>query len=756
MAEASRESKSGLLSQIQHFWHIILRWRWTSLSFFLLIVSAATIYSFMLPPFFVASGSIWIEDDPNILPFEEVQSFGAGTNLQSHARLLQSRSLAADTIEKLRLYENPDFAGRPDRKGYPHDPKDPVFREVLIHRFLGSLAVASDARTRLVDVRFSSRNPKLAADILNALFDGYIDMVVRKRYSASEQATEFLETQIGNLRTEIESRERELNKMGSEQDILPLTAAEAPAITRIAEVNSALTNATIDKINKLNAYNQLKNAPLGEIPNVPEGSLIQRLREQYITLSRQYATRLDTVRPEYPEMRRLKSELDSATESLQNETQNLLRNAYNDYQAALTREQSLQRLLDKEKTEAYRAKSDSVIFNSLRIELENRKALLDSLSRRMSETDVSARLRGLEALNVWIVDRADLPLNPAFPNKRKNVLMGLLVGLVGGIGSALGIEYLNNSVKTSKDVAAATGLPTIGTIPSFETAKRGNTPVAELKSLIALLKGKSRSEQPRRLRRRKKHEAPAWLRDARVGNERATDAQNSSINLIASREPASIQAESFRSIRTTILVSSPPGRIKSIAFTSPLAQEGKSSIVSNLGITFAQANKQVVIIDADLRKPRQSAIFGLGRPGKEWGLTSYLSSYLKETEVINETSFANLFIIPSGPIPVNPIELLTSEKMDTLIAALKKNFDFILLDTPPLLAVSDALAMGPMMDGVILVARGGETPIPALKQAKQKLDAHKLKCLGVILNGVDLVEQDGYYARQYYHYSKAE
>ena len=271
------------------------------------------------------------------------------------------------------------------------------------------------AGTRLVDVSFSNRNPKLAADVLNALFEGYIDMMVRKRYAASEQATEFLNTQIAELRTRIEEKEKELNKYGSEKDILPLTAAEAPTVSRIGATNKALTDATLDRVNKLNIYNQLKAAPLGEIPNAPEGSLIQRLREQYITLSREYATRLATVRPEFPAMQRLKSELDAATEALQNETQNLIRNAYNDYQNALNNEQSLQRLLNSQKNEAYKANSNSVVYNSLRIELDNQKALLESLSKRQSETDVSSQLKGLEALNVWIVDKADYPLKPGIP-----------------------------------------------------------------------------------------------------------------------------------------------------------------------------------------------------------------------------------------------------------------------------------------------------------------------------------------------------
>ena len=190
-------------------------------------------------------------------------------------------------------------------------------------------------------------------------------------------------------------------------------------------------------------------------------------------------------------MQRLKSELDAATEALQNETQNLIRNAYNDYQNALNNEQSLQRLLNSQKNEAYKANSNSVVYNSLRIELDNQKALLESLSKRQSETDVSSQLKGLEALNVWVVDKADYPLSPASPNKRKNVLMAFLFGLAGGIGLALGLEFLNNTVKTSKDVSNAIGIPTLGTVPAFDAEFKSKGPGGEFGKIISMLRGKS-------------------------------------------------------------------------------------------------------------------------------------------------------------------------------------------------------------------------------------------------------------------------
>ena len=754
--EMTKEPQAGVLAMAQHYWRIILKWKWTVAVFFLAAVAIAVVYSLSLTPMFTANGTVWIEDDAKILPFEDVQSFDTGSSLQSQARLLRSRSLASDIIDKMKLYENPFFAGTPKVGQTRPDPADPVYRERLIQKFIANVTVSSRERSRLVDVSFNSPNPKLAADVLNALFDGYIEMMVRKRYGASEQASKFLSSQIEELRGEIDKKERELNAYGSAKDILPLSTAEAPTVSRIGEVNSALTAATLDRVNKLNIYNQLNSAPLGDIPpDAPAGSLIQRLREQYINLSREYATRLTTVRPEFPAMQRLKSELDAATEALKNETQNMIRSAYNEYQNALVKEQSLQGLLNQQKNEAYKASSNSVVYNSLKIELDNKKALLEALSRRQSETDVSSRLKGLEGLNVWIVDKADYPLRPAFPDKRRNVLIGLLIGLAGGIGLALGLEYLNHTVKTSRDVANAIGVPTLGSIPAFESEARPKGPFGEFAKIFRILRGKTDRKEPRPSRR-SSDRSVRMLEPIRPGAEPpGSGTRRGKIDLIALHEPQSIQSESYRSIRTTLLVSAPAGRIKTLLFTSPLAKEGKSATVANLGTTLAEASKTVVIVDSDLRKPRQSRIFW-SHPNNSPGLSRYLSGNAELDDVIKPTEIPHLYLVSSGPLPTNPIELLTSEKMESLVAYLKKKFDYVLFDTPPLLAVSDALAMGPMADAIILVARGGQTPIPALKQAKQKLDAHKLKCLGVVLNGVDLLEQDGYYAKQYYHYSKPE
>jgi succinoglycan biosynthesis transport protein ExoP len=752
MVQNIMESKRGPLELIQHYWHIVLKWKWTAIIFFFAIVSGTTLFCFLTTPIYTASGSIWIDDEANILPFEQIQALGAGNNMQSHVYLLQSRALATETIKKLKLYENPEFVGEPVDANDSNDAKDPIFGEKLIESFVKSISVVPVQGTRLVEVKFSHRNPKFAADTLNALFDGYVEMIVRKRSLNSEQAKEVLSIPIATLKAEIEDRERQINEFGLKKDILPLTTTEAPTITKLAEFNKALTDATINKINKLNFYNQVKSAPLGEIPDTPPGSQIQNLLTQYSMLNREYRNKLVTLKPEYPEMKRLKSELDAATVALQDETQNLVRIAFNDYQSALRGEQSLQKELEDLKGAAYKSNSDSLFYNNLRIEIESKKTLLENLTKRQNETDISSGLKGLEAINVWIVNKADPPLDPIFPQKRKLLLVALLIGLGGGLGLALGLEYLNGTIKTSKDVMISTGLPILGSIPSFDAEMKSKGPGSEFKKIVSMIRGGGGGKENKKQSLRRSATLGLTLRESSSLSMTEKEAPKCVIELIASHKPQSIQSESYRSIRTSLLVASPPNRkIKSIIFTSPLSGEGKSSTISNFGITLAAAQLRVVIVDTDLRKPQQHRIFSQDTGP---GLTEFLSSDVNLADLVIPTPIPNLYLIKCGPIPANPIELLTSEKMGILVSYLNQNFDYILFDTPPILAVSDALAMGSMADTVILICRGGHTPVQAFKQAKQKLDAHKLICLGVILNGVSLVEQEGYYAKQYYHYSQ--
>ncbi len=748
------ELDNDLRTKIKGYWLVLLNWKWTALSIFLLIFIGATLFALLKTPTFTSRASIWIESEPNILPFEEVGQFGSTSpwELPSYFQLLQSRALMTNTIDKLKLYENPRFVDDLHDGPAPADMTDPVLMEKLIDLFLKKITINRLSNTKLVEVQLSDSDPLFASQALDTLIDAFVQMTIRMRFAPTQQASDFLATQISKVRKEISEKQTELQEYGEDKNIVTLSTQETSYIQNLSKINEALTTAQIERIDKETYYNAIKNATLGDIPAGMTNPLIQNLRQEYFRLNREYASLVDDLKPEFPEMQRKKAELDKAREDLLTETENLKRSAYSEYQAARQREESLQERFEKQRTESYGLNSNYLVYTSLKNEIDNKKSLLEELIRRQSEMNLSADLEDIGSSNLWIVDRASVPVDPSFPKKRQVLLIGLLAGLMAGIGSSLALDYLNSTVRTSKDVRKLTGLATLGVIPSLNSG----SPKTGIRKEIQNIRGIVRKQT---LHQKKLSAGDKTAKPGRPVHETiAPKGQNGKsvavpdrIELITHHHPDSIQAENFRSIRTTLSVSSPPGKIKTIMFTSPLAQDGKSSTISNLGLTLAQANKRVVIVDSDLRKPRQATIFQLN---KENGLTTFLSSHVDWLDLVRPTGFQNLYVINSGPVSPNPIELLSSEKMDDLVAFLKRSFDYILFDTPPILVVSDAIALGPLIDAVILIARGGQTPTQALLQAKQKLDTHRLKCLGVILNDVGLFSTDGYDAYHYYQYYK--
>lgn len=744
----TKPSQQNFLEQILYYWHAILRWKWTGLTVAFIILVITVVIIFVFPHIYSARGTIWIDEGSNILPFEDLSRLSGEINAQSHSLLLSSRSLAAEVIDRLKLTDNPEFTGGQQIISSRPASENTQYKEKLIDSFLRNLSVNPLPGTKLIEVTFNHQNPELAAQILNTLFDSYIEMLVKRKYYASEQATEFLTNQMAALQKDIEENEKKLSELSTEQGILPTSSAEAPLLTKITEVNAALTAATLDRVNKLSYYNQLKSMRPEDISVTDSNSALAKLKEQYLLLSREYARRLANIKPEYPEMQKLKSEIEATYEALQAEKENMIKSAYADYLGALAKEQNLQRLLDELKAQVYKTNSNVILYNSLKIETDNKKALLEALSKRQSETDLASRLKDLQALNVWVVDKASVPVDPSFPNRKKTLLIGLILALLGGAGTSLFINYLVATVKSSRDVSQATNLATIGTIPAFEKEFKPRGPLAEYRSLRNLLSGRP-NPGDKRSKKAGKIKEKADLSPAVPGTRGQIAAHR--IELILAREPQSIQAESFRSIRTSLMLSLMDSNRKAFLFSSPLSQDGKSSVISNLGLALAQAHKKVVIVDSDLRKPRQDKIFELDY---SWGLSHFLSSIVDATEVILPTRYTNLFLVPAGNAQIPPLEALLSDKMKAFITFLRQQYDYVLLDSPPLLAISDALVLSKMVDSLILVVRAGQTPISALKQVKAKLDAHHLNCLGVIINEVNLVEQEGYYSRQYYHYSK--
>jgi len=569
-------------------------------------------------------------------------------------------------------------------------------------------------QTRLVEVKFKDGDPKLAAEILNTFFDAFIGMNIQKKYQTTAQASEYLAEQIKNTSDEIENIEKTFQQYGIDKNIVTLSDRDTTVVEKLSALNRALTEAQINMIQKESYYNEIKNATPDNIPAAITGiPLIQRLREDYARMSREYSKNQETFLPDYPEMKKLKAELDTTKASLDNETKALIRSAYTDYQAALNKYRSLQGAFNDQKLEANQLNSDAIRYNSLKIEIENKKSLIAQLLKRQSETGVSARLQGLQTSNISIVDRAKVPANPSSPKKKLNMIMALMVGLIGGFGLAFLFERLDNSVKNFEDIEKFIGLPSLGLVPTF--------------TLDGLKKQYGHPIDPKTM--------------PDVG------AQQISFELISSLAPNSTYAEHYRSIRTALLLSAPDTKIKTLVVTSALPKEGKTSTLSNLAVTLAQAGKRILIIDADLRNPCQHKIFKIKNVT---GLSSFLAGSITIGNILHATSIPQLFLINAGPVPPNPVELLGSGKMAALLDELKSNFDYILIDSPPVLAVSDALVLGPKIDGMILVVWGEKTSRDAVRCAREKIDVHRIKSVGVIINNIRLRDFNYYYSNRYY------
>jgi capsular exopolysaccharide synthesis family protein len=556
-------------------------------------------------------------------------------------------------------------------------------------------------------------------------------MSVESRFTATEQATEFLTQQIASLRSDIERKETQLQAYAGQKNIVTLSDKETTIVSKLAELNTALTQAQIERVNKEAYYNEIKNASPDYIPAGINNPLITNLRQEYARLSREYSRKQEQFGPEYPEIQRLKTDLESTKRSLDTETKNLINAAYSDYQAALKKERSMQGVFDTQKQESIQLNSNAISYNTLKNEIEGNKSLLDNLSKRQSETGVSARLRGVGVSNIKIVDRAEVPRSPSSPRKRVNLILGLLVGLMGGFGLAFLLDYLDNSVKGAEDVEKYAKLPALGIVPTFdpEGFKKGYG--------YGYGYGQS-AKKPKP----EKGEIGGGAEPEKLPEIRTID-------LITQLSPKSNFSESYRAIRTALLLSSAEAGPKAFVVTSPLPSEGKTATISNLGVTIAQAGKKVLLIDADLRKPRQHRIFKLKNLN---GLTNYLTGSVDLNELIKPTSIHNLFVINAGPVPPNPAELLGSAKMTEFVQKTKQAFDIVLIDTPPILAVTDALVIGANVNGVILVVWGGKTSREALKRAKERMDLTKVKALGVIINRINLRDHDYYYKHHYYHY----
>jgi polysaccharide biosynthesis transport protein len=697
---------------------ILRKHQWLILSFMLSVVTIVSIATFRMQPVYVATARIEIDkENANILPFQGGDTYDymmdTDNYIETQAKILTSETLALQTIRNNGLALRPEFAGSGSiseavASGNLANQKRPP----ELAEFLGNLGVKRVPNSRLMDVSFESTDPKLAARTVNAHIATYIEQNYRSKYEATSQASDWLADQLRDFKIKVQKSEDARIAYERQNQIWTLDDKQNMTTQRLSDINKQFTDAQAERMRKESLYEFAKAGNLDAVPQLDSNSALTELLKKRGDASADYADALQQYGPNFPKVLRLKAQLKDIDDNIEKEKQKILDVLESDYREARQRETLLADALNEAKAETNQMAEKMVEYNILKREAEANKALYEGLMTKMKETAISGALR---SSNIRTVDPAMVPTTPARPAKGKNIILSFLVGLVGGIGLALLREYLDNTVKTPDDIETLARLPSLAVVPQFAGAN-GN---------------KRRGMLP----------------------DFSENGHDKRIELVAQHLPKSQMSEAFRALRTSILLSQAEHPPQVILVTSALPREGKTTAAANLAVTLAQLGDSTVLVDADLRKPGIGRLLNLGA-GKYAGLSSYLAGVSSLDLVsVPHPAIPNLVAIPTGPLPPNPADLLSSHKLADAIAELRTKYKFIVIDSPPIMAATDAVILSVQADGVLLVVRSGETPKVAFTRTRDLLTSVKSRILGVVLNAVDSSAPDYYYSYRYYPYS---
>jgi capsular exopolysaccharide synthesis family protein len=719
----SRHSPYPLLLQeespVLHYRRILLKRKWWIIATLLIVFSLYTIKTLMMVPLYEATSKIAIyPENSNVLGFKDGMEAGQADydyelSLETQAAILRSDALAMNVIQAMRLDANPRFSGSgrimPSNSAIPisNIEADPAKIAGLLGTFRGGLNVQIIPNSRLVQINYTHPDPKLASEIANGLVRTFVEQNFKTKYESVTQTSEWLSKELLDLQMKVETSQEKLVRYQKDHSILGIDDKQNIVMAKLDELNKLLTAAQSERIEKEANY---KFATSGDpelfakaAPN-EQTNILARLQEKEADLSVQLAEARTIFGVGYPKVTELSNQLKEVKGEIAAQQKIIQEKLRNQYLGALQREKLLNVAFEQQKQEANKLNESAIEYSVLKRDADSNRQLYDDLLQKLKEAGVSAGLRSSE---IRVVDVARTPTAPISPNVPRNLTLGFLLGLAGGIGLAFLVDALDRTVRTIDEVTAVSMLPALGTIP-LQMSLNGNA-TKRLKEVSS------------------NGNAPA---------------------LVTFVRPRSEAAEAFRALRTSILLSAPSGDPpKVILVTSPLPQEGKTTISANSAIVLAQRGSRVLLVDADLRRPGVGRLFGWHPRG---GLSTVISGVDKfEDAALTHREVPNLWILPGGPIPPQPAELLSSIVMKNCIDSWRKSFDHIIIDSPPCLSVTDAVVLSADADRVLLVARSAQTTKIALRRACELLLQVNAKVMGVVLNALNLRALDGY---SYYTY----
>lgn len=599
--------------------------------------------------------------------------------------------------------------------------------EPYVAMLQGQLSVKQLNDTRLIELRFKHQDPEIAEKINNMVADTFVLSNLERKTETSNTAGDFLQKRIAELQSEIRHGEEQLINYAKNHQILSLDASQNMVVDRLSTLNKQLLEAENDRKTAEAAYRSALapgalEAQAEATTNSASNNSAADMEAKLAELKQKRAQLLLEYTEKYPEVRDLTQQialLEKQVEQLRTHTQTVVKtNLETKYRQALRKEQALQESLAKQRGETLMQNEAAVNYRIIQQEIETNKTLLDGLLQRAKENDVI--LAGTPN-NIHVVDHAARPKVPVGPKRRQAIALALLFSVILGVALARYLDYLDDSVRTSDDVENFLRLPALAVIPSLGSFAR------------------------RRLLK------------ALPGGQKKNGADGGA-ELLLNASQRSPLAESYRQLRTSVLLSSAGGAPRTLLVTSSQPGEGKTTTVVNTAMILAQTGAKVVVVDGDMRRPRLHSIFNIDNSN---GLSSLLASKMSEVEMLNVVQHhesSGLYVLPSGRIPPNPAELLGSDQIRSLMTVLENTFTHIVIDSPPVASFTDGVLLSSVADGVLLVVHGGSASRHIVRRSKQLLSDVGAKIFGVVLNNVTVSRHDYYYNRSYerYYYAGAD
>lgn len=719
-------ASAGPEVDLRAYWEVVVKRRWTIAAFLAAVVGVTTVATLRQTRIYQASASVIIDLAlPQVLGQQNVQEVAdvgatwwySKEYFLTQYKVITSRAVSALVVNKLRLGEDDVLLGIAALP--PAERERARLRIDPIDRLRARVRVDPVKDSRMVMIRAEDPDPARAQLYANAVADAYIQYNLSNRIDATQNAGDWLEDQIQGLRSKLEASELAVFEFKKAHDMLSTSLEDRQNIVsqRLLTLNETLTRhrarraeleARATQIDALAGPSATADSP-ESLPPVLQNPVIQQLKLKFADAAAEFGEVSDRYLPDHPRFIALRRKLDAAQTNLRREAERLLAGTRIELKETLETERSLAAMIEATKSEAFDVNKKDIDYKRLAREEENNRRLYDLVLKRLKETDLSSMLRNN---NIRLLDAATRPTVPVRPRVQLNLVIALLCGLFGGIGLAFVLEQFDTTVQGQEDIERVLGVTFLGIVPSIH-------------------------EESERARNRLPEEALLKNRDRHIETH-----------------PRSSVAECCRTIRTSLLFMTPDRPLRKILVFSSSPQEGKTTTAVNLAITMAQGGQRTLLVDSDMRRPRLHKTFQVP---SGVGLSTAILDEAAIDDAIKTTDVSNLFVLPCGPIPPNPTELLHAASFERVVEGLARRFDRLIFDSPPALAVADAAVLARVMDGALMVVKAGRTHKPLAQRTVQLLRDARVNVLGAILNDLDVTKRGyGYYAYYYrggYYYA---